>query len=185
MSVCLEGFGWSEEFTLPLPPPPTPPPSLSSETTSEDGAVAGGEHRVHGNIRHPRPSNGAETIDSDIDTDAEIAAAVGGGGAMMNAGTRPALPPSPPPWVNSERLRWRKCLGEGTEKGAADKGGGGEEEEEEQQQHQKETSVVSVVVAVGLKGSGLGQGPLRINAEVAFSACGRREVCFRVCCDLG
>lgn len=178
MSLCLEGFGWSEEFVLPLPPPPPPSPLLSPLSAPTPGEEKGGELSFSGRPNKPKVESGA-------DTDAEIAAAVGEGGAMMTNATS-MKPPAPAPslsaWAASQRQRWRKRLGRGRGRGAV----GGRSEE---RQDQREAPAVSIVVEVGLNGAqhdpeaGLGRGGLlRVNAEVAFSACGRREVRVVVWC---
>lgn len=112
--------------------------------------------------------------ENDADTDAEIAAAAGEVSieeVTMNASSRPALAAAVSPFARStpqqqQQQLWHKRLG-----------GGGE----------AAPAVVSVVVEVGLKhgqqgeeAGPLGGGALRINAEVAYSACGRRTVrsCF-------
>ena len=187
MSLFLEGFGWSETFTLPLtpPPPPQPPSPLSAPAPGEE--EAGGELGVTGRYQKPK------VAESGVDTDAEIAAAVGGGGAMtmMNANIKPSPPPSLPAWAASQRRRWRKRLG--GRRGAVGGGGGGGGGGGEERQGRQEAPAVSVVVEVGLKDAqdggpgdgGLGRGILRVNAEVAFSACGRREVCVVWGCGMG
>lgn len=182
MAVCLEGFGWSEDFTLPLPPPPPPPssPPLSPSTPGRHREEHGSSGGVHHRGRPETMVRSSSMFENEVDTDAEIAAAVGGFGieeTTMNASPQPvsaaaAVTASPLARRASQLQLWHT-----RHSGGSGMMGGG----------QATPEVVNVVVEVGLKRAlaeveaeaeaGLpGGGVLRVNAEVAFSACGRRKV---------
>lgn len=167
LAVRLEGFGWSQDLALPLPPPPPPsrsPSSVSALDDAEEGEGAEVERRRSGSGIHKHPGkmtaamrrSSSVSLPSDVDIDAEIAAAVGGApvGTIMAAPSKASI--AAPAWTTLQRQLWIKQR-EGRRNGDAPS--------------------VSVVVEVGLRDArqGAGEGLLRVCAEVAFSACGGRR----------